>query len=306
MPAPLACVTTFGVLLAAILAFAVWAEPVSLGPKGPFVRTLPGWLIGLGGPALLAATLLANLWLSPDAFRAHAAGKILSHAAIWPLPLLALLGFGATIPLIGRTLGLSFCRSRAVAGGERDPREALRDRLRTSSLATLLREDLDTLPSDASLTAYSSYFVGSAVERALAIPDWQAQLLRAMRCRPYDERWGAIEFVRQLPDATLAAHEAELAQGIEESLLATTDEIARRPAWLTEPCDRDPDSLGLIRSLLGAAKRFGGRATKTRLHDAIRSLVRESMSLKRDKAWRRLAKELEAAGFPMPQKEKVT
>lgn len=182
-----------------------------------------------------------------------------------------------------------------------------RERLRTSSLASLLREELDKLPSDAPFTAYSSYFVGSRVElddeckallveRALAIPDWNRQLELALTSRPYDDRWSAVEFVRQLPQATLMLHEAEFARGIELSLAEVADDIGRRPAWLTERYDRNVDPLGLVRSLLAAAKRFDGRAAQASIREAMEEIAQEAESLNRDSNWRKLKKELEAVG----------
>ncbi len=318
MPIPLTgavtVIVTFGVALAAIMAFAMWAEPVTFGPRGQATGALLGWVVGLFGPALLATVLLADLWMTPDAFRAHAAGKLFSRGAVWALPLLALLGVGATVSFIAPSLGISMGRARAVAAHDRSQQASLRDRLRTASLATLLREELDSLPADAPFTAYSSYFVGSVVElddeckavlveRALGLPDWRTELPRALRGKPYNDRWGAAEFVRLLPEATLLMHEAEFAKAVEEGVLETADDIARRPSWLTEPYDRNHDPLGLIRSLLGAARRFDGRPAHERLSEAIRTLARESSSLKRDKAWRQLAQELEAAGFPIPAME---
>lgn len=314
-PAPLAGAITvtvsFGVALAAVLAFAFWAEPVAIGPGGRIARCVVGWTAGLVGPGLLAAVLLVDLWMRPDALRSDAAATFLVRAGLWALPPLALLGYGAAAWTAVPSLRFHVSTARAAGAAERAGRAALRRRLRSASLVDLFRDELDRLPADAPFMAYASSLTGSPValdeacvallaERALGRTDWRGDLPRALRGRACDERWSALEFVRRLPHGTLFRFEAELGPAIEESILATARDLALRPAWLTEPYDRNLDPLGLIRSLLGAAKRFEGRDAEGRIRSALRALARDAATLRRDASWRRLAKELAAAGHPIP------
>lgn len=305
---------SIGVVIAAFMAFGAWAEPLLLGPRFNFVKPLIGWTAGIVGPVMLGAALIAGAWMTPQTLGASPKMLLALRASCWMLVTVAAGGYLMAGAVLGRPLVQRVMTSRTALASMSPAERAARERFRSTPVEELLREELDALPSDAPLPDVVRFFVGSTkeldercremlVQRALCVPDVDAQLIEVMGSTPYLDRWGGAEMVRHAAPRYIETHRDQWAHAVIAGIDATAEAMSMRPAWLSETFDLNPEPMELVRSLLGAAERFEGTESHARIARSLRGLAEATNELNRDKKRERLAKELARAGYPVPAEQ---
>jgi len=300
---------SFGVVLAAFMAFVVWAEPMTASSKFKALVSILGFAAGLLGPALLALALLIGAWMTPQWLDSNPKWLPGLRLSCWTLAAIAAIGYAlGGIALAGPVA--KFAKRRSAAALSPEARAAQR-KFRNTPVAQLLTEELAKLPSDAPLSEIVVYFVTSRkkldqgckdllVDRALRVPDMDQQLIETMKSRDCIYRWGAAEFVRTAPIQTVNEHQEPWSRAVIAGINATAESMTIRPAWLSETFDKNPEPLKLVTSLLGAAERFKGLQGQAQVDESLRRMAKDSNELTQDKKREKLATELKRAGYPVP------
>lgn len=301
---------TLGVVLAALMAFAAWVEPVSANTKlRPLFLALTN-ACGVIGPLLLATAILVVTWKSSQWISGNLTWL---RSMCWTLVALAATGYAIGGVLISVPVISRYNRMQAIAAQVTPEEKAIRDKLRNTPIEQQLREHLDTLPPDAPLSEVIVYFDPSSsaaklnaacktmlIEHVLARPDMSQQLIECAQKREYCFPRGLAELVRALPQDTLLAHQEAWAHAVVVGINAMAEGMAIRPAWLTETFDNKPEPMEHVRAFLAAAERFKGLEGAKQIDEALRQLAKDARELTRDKKWDKLAKELKRAGYPVP------
>lgn len=299
---------TFGVVVAAFMAFVAWAEPMAVGSKFKAIIPLLGFAAGLIGPALLGLALVIGAWMTPQWLDANPKWLMGLRPMCWTLAAMAVMGYAlGGVAVAGPVAQLAHQRSAATSPVD----QAAQRKFRNTPAEQLLGEELAKLPSDAPLSEVVVYLVTSRkkldagclnllVERALRVPDMDQQLLDTMKSRDCIFRWGAAEFVRVAPIETVKDHQEAWSRAVIAGINATAESMTIRPAWLSETFDQNPEPLKLVTSLLGAAERFKGLQGEVQIDEALRRMAKDSNELKQDKKREKLATELKRAGYPVP------
>ncbi|MFZ4574341.1 MAG: hypothetical protein ACOYN0_08075 [Phycisphaerales bacterium] len=306
--AMLTVIVTVGVVLAAFMAFAAWAEPVLVTRGHHVIKPLLGVSAGLLAPVVLGVALIVGVWMTPQWLHGNPKWLAAMRTVCWSLVATAALGYGLGGVVFGRPLIARISANRAALASLSPTERAARERYRLSTAEELLHEELDALASDAPLSSVVGYFVATSkklnarcremlVQRTLCVPDVDQQLIKVMGAKPYLYRWGAAEFLRHAAPEYVKAHQDAWAQALATGIDATAEAMSMRPAWLSETFDLNPEPLELVRSLLGAAERFEGHEG---ISASLRGMAAAANELKRDKQWNRLAKDLARAGYPLP------
>lgn len=304
---------TLGVVLAALMAFAAWVEPVSANSKlRPLFLALTN-ACGVIGPLLLATAILVVTWKSSQWISGNLTWL---RSMCWMLVALAATGYAIGGVLISVPAISRYNRMQAIAAQVTPEEKAIRDKLRNTPIEQQLRQHLDTLPSGTPLSEVIVYFDPSPraaklntacktmlIEHIVARPDMNQQLLDCAQKRDYCYPRALAELVRALPQDTLLAHQDAWAKAVAAGINATAEAMTMRPAWLTETFDSKPEPLEHVRALLAAAERFKGLESAKQVDDALRQLAKDSRELTRDKKWDKLVKELKRAGYPVPSED---
>ena len=304
----LVVVVTIGVVLAANMALAVWTEPWMLPPSLKFIKLILLWMAGLLGPVLVGAILVTAVWTTSQVLADSPRWLTTLRVGCWALALIALGGYS----LAGVTFGwpkLKLMAANRAAQDNFSPDErAAEKRFRNTPVEQLLNEELNTRPSDTPLSLFVGYFVRSPkkltdrcremlVQRALAVPDMDNQLMKVMRAKPYSNRWGAAEFLRYAAPEYISSHHEAWAKALAGGIDETAEAMTIRPAWLSEAFDDNPEPLELVRSLLAAAERFKGDKG---VDDAQQKMATSVNELTRDKKKKQLEDVMKKSGYPVP------
>lgn len=299
---------TFGVVLAALMAFVTWAEPMADGSKFKAIIPVLGFGAGLVGPALLGLALLVGAWMTPQWLEAHPRWLMGLRPMCWTLAAIAVVGYALGGLAMAAPVA-QFVRKHSTPMSPED--RAAERKFRNTPAAQLLGEELAKLPPDAPLSEIVVYLVISRkkldqecmdllLDRALRVPDMDQQLIDTMKLRDCIYRWGAAEFVQTAPIETVKEHQEAWSRAVIAGINATAESMTIRPAWLSETFDQNPEPLKLVTSLLGAAERFKGLQGQSQINEALRRMAKDSNELKRDRKWEKLAAELKRAGYPVP------
>lgn len=308
----LAVVVTFGAALAAAMTFVIWAEPIGEGSWVKFVKPALGWSVGVIGPLVLASVLVIDASQSAGWLKSQPRALLAMRAACAMLALFAVLGYGGVAFMFSqplRTLATRMTRAvtTSIAGGD--------GKLPLGASATsILEQELAHTPADAPLADVMHVFVdrnakGKAdcqrllTSRVVAHPAMREQLVAIMRSKPYDKRWGAAEMIRTAPADVLLANVDAWGEATTAGLLATAEDMATRPQWLTEHFDQNEEPLELVRTLIAAGDRFKQTSHADAIAQAMQQLARDADSLTRGKEWNKLEKELKRAGYQITPQE---
>ena len=306
------CITifvTFGVVLAAFMAFACWCESGTFASRGSLIIPILGWIGGIIGPILLAVALLAIAWMSNDTLLARPDLLRPIKAMFICLALIACLGYAIGGIAFYQTMG------RQVANRATTIARRLRAQLPIGTpKAELLAQDLATLPVDAPLSSVVMYFPARPdlpewpklnnacrlllINRVLKVPDLDNDMLVTVASKTFSDRQGVAEFLVYVPMEKLRENQEAWGQALQLAIETDADSISCRPGWLTETFDGKPDPIGHIRSLLSAAQRFKGLSVDNRLAIAMQTLTNATMELNRnDKKLKPLLRMLDQAGY---------
>lgn len=307
---------TLGAALAAGMAFMLWCEPGAAGRSLRAVTIPVGILLGVCGPVVLAAMLLASAWLPKSeaaaALAAPGALGLALKAGFVVVCLLALSGYGLGGAMFWKEIQrVIVARTSAVAG-------AVQEQVRwqvggRSSLTKQLTDELARLPPDAPLSSFIVYLPVQpgaraldeacrdlVIQRALRVADIDGELAGCMKSRQYLDRQAAAEFLISVPAAEFAAHRDAWGRALLLGLEATGDGIYCRPAWLSETFDSKPDPLGHVRSLLAAADRFKDWGEYANLRQHFKKMAEDAEMLKEDSKRGKLLKMLADDGYHAP------
>lgn len=298
---------SFGVLLAAFVAFTAWAEPTLGGTALRAVKPLFCWTLGIIAPILLAAVLIMDAWSSPASLQTPSGLPSALRALCWVLAAMAGLGYLGAGVAYGQPVKQAISKHLASAAAERK-RTALPPGL---TLDAALRQDLDQLAPDAPVSDYLRFFTMPVLtkdaacrdlltQRMLAIPGADDQLLAAMGSDELRSRWGGAEFIRTAPRELLKQHQATWSAAIRAGILQTCDDIDMRPGFLIDNYELNPNPSEFFRSLLEAGERFRGTPEHAPIDEALKQLARNADSLNRSKRWDKVAKVMSRAGYPIP------
>lgn len=300
-------VISFGVLLAAFVAFTAWAEPTLGGTALRAVKPVFCWTFGIMAPALLAVVLIIDAWCTPAGIEAPSGLLGVLRGLCWALAAMAVLGYLGAGVAYGPPMKQAISKHVASVAAERR-RTALPPGM---TLEMALRQDLDQLPPTAPLTDYLRFFTMPVLtkntacrelltQRMLATAGADDQLLAAMSSDELRSRWGGAEFIRTAPDALLKEHQAAWAAAMRAAILKTCDDIDIRPGFLTDNYELNPNPSEFFQSILRASERFRGTADHAPIDEALKQLAKNADSLNRSKRWDKVSKVMSRAGYPIP------
>jgi hypothetical protein len=305
----IAIAITFGVVLAAFMAFVCWCEPGMMGRGKSVIVLLLGWSAGIIGPILLAGGLLCVAWITKESLlandKAYRALKVLFASLL----LIGCIGYALGGVMFYQTM------SRQVANRAVAMARQLRAKLPTGTpIEKMLELELASLSPDAPLSSVVTYFPDRSgsihmnaacrqllVERALKVPDLDNAMLVTVGSGSFSDREGVAEFLVAVPSETLAANQEAWGLAMRVAIECDADSIACRPAWLTETFDGKDDPFRHVRSLVNATERFNGLPVHTELTKAMQALTNATSALNPDGKLKKLLRLLEKAGYqPVP------
>jgi hypothetical protein len=264
-PAWLATLVALGVGGAGFGMLLAWAEQI--GPWVPYV----GWLAGGIGPLLACALLLACAWVPAQTLQ----------LARWPrlagVALLPVAAFGFLLGAYGLRASWLDQRAdaeRAAAAFATEQAEQARQAALTP--AARLQETLAGYDPGTPLWILAAMLRETPepelrallIERALEVPDFEAELARNLASEARVYRHAAVELVR---DAPAARRTPAWREALAVSLRATAHELAADPDWFVAQDPWHPDPPAHLRALFEAAARLGPEAE---LDEALRGLRR--------------------------------
>ena len=300
---------TFGVVLAAFMAFICWCEPGATGLGKSTIVLLLGWSAGIMGPMLLAGGLLCCVWMTTESLvgneRAYRSIKVVFGSLV----LIACIGYALGGFMFYQTM------ARQTANRAASMARHIRSQLPTGTpIERQLELDLASLTPNAPLSSVVTYLpdrpgnikLNAAcrellVERALKVPDLDRAMVITVGGGSFSDRQGVAELLVAVPNAKLLANQEAWGLPLRIAIECDADSISCRPAWLTETFDGKDDPLGHIQSLLNATDRFKGLPVYGELIKAMQSLANATSDLKPDDKLKKLLRLLDKAGYqPVP------
>lgn len=310
------CITiaiTFGVAVAAFMAFLCWCEPSMLSRRGSVLIVILGWIGGIIGPLLLATGLLCSAWMSGESVKINPQALRPVMVMFWSLVLIAIVGYS----LGGFALYQAFAQqaaNRAAALKQALQQQLSREHERALPPAQRLKNELDAMSPETPLWPIVAYFPECTqrfpldaqcrellIARILRVPDLDHAMLATVGGQYYLYRQGVADFISAAPMPLIHEHQESWGQALQLAIQTTADSISCRPAWLSETFDLNPDPLAHVQSLLAASERFRGFPIHDRLAKDLQTLANASTELKDDAKQKKLFRVLEKAGYkPVP------
>jgi hypothetical protein len=253
VPAALVTAVTLGVGLAAMGVLIAWME-----------RQLGAWIVPVGlvcgglAPLATGLLLLTCAWRSPEAL-ASSAGVLRTTGA--GLAAVALVGYamGAWGLIVYQKQQSDNARR---AYDEHVAREAEWERKRNRTPIEAMREDYAEMSPTTPLWVFVAALPDTTdpearaftIERALQVPDFEADLKRTMLSTHPRYRHGCVELMRHV----LQEHiKPEWAGILVEAIDLTAQQIAAQPGWMTPVYESNPHPAEHLAALADTARRLG-------------------------------------------------
>jgi hypothetical protein len=307
----LTMVMSFGVALAAFMAFTMWAEPGMSTPPLRALKHVLCWMLGIFGPILLAWLMTVDAFSTPQAIQAQPKMATALRAATWALAITSALGYLGGAYAFGQPVRVAAANVlRSTLASVRGSSLKLPP---GATLASELRKDLDRVPADEPIPTLLEFFIiddvadddecrAILIQRVLDTPDAGRLFAEVMRSNKLRSRWGGSILIHSAPDSTLQANSAPWAHAIQCALLATAQDMDSRPLFLSDNYELNPNPHEFVRVMLQAADRFRDTPHHAALDQAARTMAQNASHLKRDKRWSTLAKVMARAGYPIPER----
>ena len=216
-----------------------------------------GVLCGVIVPLVACGLVLVCAWKDPD--RLHGLSGV--RVTGWVLAAGAAVGYALGAIGLNMTLAQAARNHEATTASNREFDEKWR-RIREMPRGQRVRQELEATSPGTPLWVYVAYLPRESeqetralvIDRALKVPGFLADLERTMVSETHLYRHGCIDLIRY---AKPEQRDPAWAVGLARSIRVTAAEMQKRPAWLSETSQLNPDPLGHVAGLVEATVALG-------------------------------------------------